>query len=79
MPKCFLTEQDRLNNKLAAWVYGELKTQHITQEELATKRGISQQAISNKLRKKKFDFEDLVCFIKVFNPDIKEIERLIGR
>lgn len=77
MPKVYLTTEQRRNAKLAAWVYGEMKVQKIPQRVLADKRGCSQQAISDKLRNQRFDFEDFVCFVELFKPDDSEIARLV--
>ena len=78
MPRIYLTEQDKLNNRMAAWIYGQLKVQNISQAMLAKERGISQQAISRKLRQKRFDFEDLCCFVRLFEPDADELKQLLG-
>ena len=78
MPRIYLNEQQKLNNRLASWVYGEMKTQNITQRQLAEERGITQPAISHKLKCRSFDFEDICCFVRVFKPEGKEIKRLLG-
>ena len=79
MPRVFLNEQEKLNSRLASWVYGEMKVQGITQRDLARERGISQPAISKKLMSKSFDFDDFTCFVRVFKPDTAEVMRLIGK
>ena len=76
MPKVYLNEQDKLNNRLASWVYGELKTHRMTQQDLANERGITRQAIGKKLKNQRFDYEDVCCFVRLFNPDTQELERL---
>ena len=77
MPRVYITTNERLCEKLAEWVYGRMKVSHVTQKMLASKRGVSQQAISNKLKYRKFDFEDFVTFVELFNPDDEEIRRLV--
>ena len=77
MPRVFLNETDKLNNRLAAWVYGELKVNGISQRELAEELGISQQLLSYRLKNKLISFSDFACFVRVFKPDEKEVMRLI--
>ena len=78
MPKSYITKNQMLSERLAAWVYGQMKVQHVTQRELAEKRGISQQAISAKLRNRAFDFEDFLVFVAIFQPESEELNRLVG-
>lgn len=78
MPKVYLTEMDRICARFAAWVYGEMKLRKISQRALAKKRGISHQALSQKLQKRRFDFEDFVFFIKEFEPCDKSLRELSG-
>lgn len=78
MPLVYLSEQERLNSRLAAWVYGQMKTRNISQKQLADERGLSQQAISKKLCKQNFDFEDLCTFVRVFEPELDDVKRLLG-
>ena len=77
MPKVYITKDEKLNAKLAAWVYGEMKVQHVTQEMIAKERGVSRQAISKKLRTHSFDFDDFTTFVGIFKPDDAEIARLV--
>lgn len=79
MPKVFFSENQRLCNRLASWVYGEMKSQGIKQQEMAEAMGISQQAFSMKLKKHNFTFADFLVIVRVLNPDEKEITRLLGR
>ena len=78
MPRVYITNNERLCARLASWVYGEMKIQKIPQRVLADKRGCSQQAISDKLKNQRFDFEDFVCFVELFKPDDAELHRLLG-
>ena len=77
MPKVYLTENDRVRQKLARWVYGEMKVRRITLTSLAKKRGISHQALSKKLRTASFDYLDFIFFVKEFGPDDKELRQII--
>ena len=78
MPKTYLTKQDQLNSRLARWVYGELKVRQMSQAQLAREMQISQQALSMKLKIARFTFEDLCTFIRVFEPETDDLERLLG-
>lgn len=78
MPRIYITNNEKLCARLASWVYGEMKVQKIPQRVIAEKRGISQQAVSEKLKNHRFDFEDFVTFVELFKPDDSELRRLIG-
>ena len=78
MPRVYLSENERINARIAAWVYGQLAINHMSQKDLAAERGVCQQAISKKLKTESFDVNDLVCFIRVFKPEAEEVMRLLG-
>jgi len=78
MAKVYLTEQDRSNAKLTRWVSGEMKVRRITQRMLAKKMNITHQALSQKLKKNSFSYQDFVFFVKEFQPCDKELRDLIG-
>ena len=77
MPKVYITKEQRLSARLAEWVYGQMKMQRITQKEIANRRGMSQQAIYNKLQRRSFDFEDFICFVDLFHPDDDQLRKLV--
>lgn len=77
MPKVYLTHYDKMNARLAAWVYGQVKVQNTSISKLAKERGISQQAMSAKLRSQRFNYEDFLCFVGFFKPDDNELLWLI--
>lgn len=77
MPKVYITNNEKRNARLAAWVYGQMKINKVPQRVLAEVRGVSQQAMSDKLRFHRFDFEDFACFVELFKPSDAEIKRLI--
>lgn len=79
MPKVFLNENERLCQRLSSWVYGELKCRGITQRSMAEEMEISQQALSQKLKANSFTFTDFLAFIRVLEPDERELDRLLGR
>lgn len=78
MSKVYLTEQQRLNERLAAWVYGQLRLRGMSQATLAKERGISPQLMGYRLKHRKIDFDDFCCFVRVFRPETEDLERLLG-
>ena len=79
MPKVYLSENERLSAQLSSWVYGEMKCRGISQSEMASEMGICQQALSRKLKSHSISFTDLLAFVRVLEPDDREIARLLGR
>lgn len=77
MPRVYITTTQKRNAKLAAWIYGEMKIQKITQTAVANKLGISQPSFNRKLRNQNFDFEDFTALVELFNPEDWEIARLV--
>lgn len=79
MPRVYLSENERLCDRLASWVYGKLKTNGLSQTDLAREMQISQQALSMKLRIHSFSFTDFLTFVRVFKPDEQELDWLVGK
>ena len=79
MPKVFLSEKDRLSDRLASWVYGQMKLSRVTQKQLADELQITQQALSYKLKNRQFSFADFVTIVSVFAPDPSELAWLVGK
>lgn len=78
MPKVYLTEKERLCSRLARWVYGELRVQGMSQQELAEHLGISQQALSAKLKRASFSYSDFVTIVKTLKPSNQDLLHIIG-
>lgn len=78
MPKVYLSEKDRINSRIAKWIYGELQDREMTQSELAQELGVTQQAISKKLKVKHFLASDLSEFIRIFEPETEQVKFLLG-
>ena len=78
MPKVYLSEEERLCEKLSRWIYGELKVQKLSQKQLADEMNISQQMLSYKLKNRSFTFEDFIKAVKTLKPDVEEVMILIG-
>lgn len=79
MPKVYLSENERLCDRLAAWVYGQLKIRRIPQRIMAAELGISQSAFAQKLKNRSFSFVDFLVIVRVLNPDASDLDRLLGR
>lgn len=74
MPRVFLNDLDRSCHRLAIWVRG----QGVSDTKLADEHGISQQAMSRKLRLEQFDFKDFAFFAKKFHMDKETFDYIIG-
>lgn len=78
MPKTYISKQDKLNNDLMVWLTGEMKVKHIRQAEVASALGITQQALSNKIRSTTFRYEEIVALFDMLQPDADTVIRLMG-
>ena len=78
MPRVYLNELDRLCHRLASYVQGEKRRLNLSDTDLANKRGISQPAMSRKLRLESFDYKDFVFFVQEFRPDNDTLRYIIG-
>jgi len=78
MPKVYLSERDRMCHRLAMWVEGEKKIRKLTDTDLAKDHGISQSAMSRKLRVESFDYKDFVFFVQKFEPDTDTLRYIVG-
>lgn len=74
MPKVFLNDLDRSSHRLAVWIRG----QGVSASKLANEHGISQPAMSRKIRLETFDFKDFVFFAKKFQMDKETFDYIIG-
>lgn len=74
MPKVFLNDLDRSNHRLAVWIRG----QGVSASKLAKEHGISQPAMSRKIRLESFGFKDFVFFAKKFQMDKETFDYIIG-
>lgn len=71
MPKVYITKQEQFNNKLVSLIYGTMKVRRVTQSQMGTELGMSQQAFGKKLRgQSPFTFWELhTIFEKLEVPD----------
>lgn len=79
MPRVYLSENQRLSERLSAWVYGQMKVKKIPQRIMAEELEISQPAFAQKLKNRSFSYTDFLTFVRVLEPDTADIERLLGR
>lgn len=79
MPRVYLSENERLSERLSAWVYGQMKVKKIPQRIMAEEMEISQPALAQKLKNRSFTYSDFLTFVRVLEPDTKDLERLLGR
>lgn len=78
MPRTFLTKQQKLNNELVAYIFGEMKVRRITQQSIADVLGITQPAFSYKLKRGIFSYQDLTEIFGILQPDGEKLQKLMG-
>ena len=79
MPKVFLTEKDKLNDRVTAWIFGQMRLKNLSQREVAEELSISQQLLSYRLKHRIISISDFATFVRLFQPETDEIMRLIGK
>lgn len=79
MPKVFLNDQQRACHRFATWIKGEKKLKNMTDTELAKQHGISQSAMSKKLREESFSFDDFVFFVRTFGMNEQDFRYIVGK
>lgn len=78
MPRVYLNEKQKICHRLATWVQGEKRRLNLNDTDLAKEHGISQSAMSRKLRLEQFSFTDYVFFVQKFKPDDETLRYIIG-
>ncbi len=78
MPRVFLDDQDRACHRFASWIQEKKKLCKTNDTVLAEEHGISQPAMSRKIRLECFDFKDFVFFAKKFGMDKDTFNYIIG-
>lgn len=79
MSRVYLSENERLTERLVAWIYGQMKVKRIRQQQIADELGISQSAFAQKMKKRSFSFTDFLTIVRMLEPDTKDLDRLLGR
>lgn len=77
MPKVLLTETAKLNDRVTAWVFGQMRLKNLSQREVADELQISQQLLSYRLKHRIISISDFATFVRLFQPETDEIVRLI--
>lgn len=78
MARVFLSEEDRACHRFATWVRGEKKLQGINDTELADGRGITQSAMSRKIRLESFDLKDFAYLVRTLGADADTLKYILG-
>ena len=78
MPKTYITRQAKLNKDLVAWIYGQMKVNHVTQKEVSDAIGIKQPTLNYKLKNCSLTFCDLAVIFDLLKPDGETLKRLMG-
>ena len=78
MPKVYISKMERQRDRIVAYVYSELKIRGLKQQDLASYMGITQQSLSQKLRRKRLKFDDYVQIVNYFDADDYQLRRLAG-
>lgn len=73
MPKCYITKQQQLNNRLITLIYGKMKVKRFTQRYMAERLGISQPAFARKLKNCQFTYADLTTIFETLDMQDEEI------
>ena len=78
MPKVLpLSKTERKKEEFKKWIRGKRSAEGVTQEMLAKKMGITQQAAGVKLRKSQYSLEDLLILFQSVNATDEEILRMM--
>lgn len=72
-----LSRTERKKEEFKKWISGKRSTERVTQEMLAKKMGITQQAAGAKLRKSQYSLEDLLILFQSVNATDEEILRMM--
>lgn len=78
MPRCYLgNRREYIQKDFSRYVIGELRLQGISEAELGNELGITQQAVSQKIKKHKFTYSDVLGIFKLFDADDETILRFM--
>ena len=76
--KIYITRTSRSLNKISDYIRGELKRQHLTQEQFANRIGVKQQTLSKWLRNPKtLKLENFIDIIQELHTEKGEAAELI--
>lgn len=69
MPKVSLNKIKYKKSDFVRWLAGEMKIKHIRQKEIASWLGVSQYAVSQKMRDCSFSFTDMLMIFQEMETD----------
>lgn len=79
MPRVAIKKNDYIIKDFRRWLIGELKVQGLRQADMAQWLGISQQAVSAKLKSGKFDMKELLIIFEKLNTDSETVRNIFRR
>lgn len=77
MPRITSRRKQYKEKDIGAWIAGKMREARLTQEYMADKLGISQQAYGQKLRRSQFSYADLLTILQEINASDEEIIKLM--
>lgn len=79
MPRVAIKKNDYIIKDFRRWLIGELKVQGLRQADMAQWLGISQQAVSAKLKSGNFDMKELLIIFEKLNTDSETVRNIFRR
>lgn len=79
MPRVAIKKNDYIIKDFRRWLIGELKIQGLRQSDMAQWFGISQQAVSVKLKSGNFDMKELLIIFEKLNTDSETVRNIFRR
>lgn len=77
MPRIKEFKERYMVNDIGSWVAGKLMRKKMSQRVAAGELGITQQALSAKIRNNSFTYEDMIKLFKLFGTDDTEILKIM--
>jgi len=77
VPRVSINKKDYIVKDFRRWLIGEIKVQGYKQSEVAEWLGISQQAVSAKLKSGSFSLKELLILFEKLNTEQETIGKLL--
>ena len=77
MPKVTLDKTKKTESLIRAYVLGTMRANDISQSDMASELGITQQAFSHKIKNGKLTVEDLLRIFERLQPDDSTLLKLM--
>lgn len=78
MAKIILSEKERRIDKLSRYVFGAIKVQGITQEQIANELGLARQTFNRKVKKGTLTFAELWKVFRLLGADADTILSILN-